>query len=474
MINNLEPPTIYVLESVLQMIKREDKDAVWGFALTADQSTLYSTGRSFLSKWSLSNLSLLLSAYIPERVFRIILSPNEKLLFLGASEATGDILVHSSSTLAKLYSFSAHAASIKALTLIPEHCLLVTGATDHKIKVWGLQPGVFGFEGKEQKQLPFEGSYQPQTAIKTLSDHQDWVWALTPSRKSLKKSQTSVGSDGKGQEAGFLYSGSSDKNLFEWSVPDFVLSRKMSLSEWVMSVLLVNDSIYVGGQSRIFVIDQAKWAVVNAVSVHNGSIWELALGGEDSVLATCSNDRRIQIGPLSNLRERKTLHTHTDQVYAMALVGDLLISGGCDRSLVFRNVSDELKTFKKHTEKTAGGEPVNFPSKVSSPDPEKVSTSFEKHEKQKNDCEFKNEEELHEHLPRKLFFGKNEWVFGVLRGGKLVAGNENIDRPFKFQGVERYVVGFTEDGEVISEGGEVFALDYERKIILRKGKIDLF
>lgn len=423
--------------------------------LNSAQSLLYTTGVSFLSKWDVQTGARLASAHVYERVTRVVLSKDESSLFLGASEDDGALLRYSAATLERLERIPAHSSFVKALVLLPRHDLLVSGSADKRIMVWDAQ----------------------KTArLKTLTNHEDWVWAFAHT---------------KAEDA--FFSGSSDRSVIEYSVPDFAVVGKVSLPEWVMSLTFAPDeqTLFAGGQSSVFLINRKLRAVVSSFKVHDGSIWNIIVDAPRNALITSSNDKTVAITSLDSPTVQFHYAHHTDQIYALQQVGDQLVSASCDKRISFFSSKQGYEFIEARLRKkgllpgSRSISPVNKSDTetVGSPPSEQATSTSEVAESKtetmesgkKSEEPAAREEEIEEFIEiKKLFFG-NDWVFGCVRLGKLIPKNQiNADQPFSFKGVEHNILEFTPEGQLVSESGDIFELNYADKTIVKKGKVDLF
>lgn len=425
------------------MRQLNDRNSVWGMTLNSSGSLLYTTGVSFLSKWDVQRGALIASAPVSERVTRLVLSVDEKSLILGASEQEGLLLRYDADTLELLEKIPAHSSFVKALLVLPRQDLLVSGSADSRVMVW---------HGSELRRL------------KTLSHHASWVWALAHTR-----------------EENALFSGSSDRSIIEYSVPDFEKKKDLSLPEWVMSLTLAPDeqTLFAGGQTSVFVIDRHHLTLTTSFPVHKSSIWEIIVDSQNNALITCSNDHSLAITSLDQPHVQVSHTLHDDQVYALRRVGDLLISAACDKRIVilplessFRTLNQKLKAVKDISEPKK----LRPETQISQ---ETLETPIGSNAVQESRTHQESAEEAEEFLDdiveiQKKAFGKN-WVFGPWRNGRLVTSLRLFeDLSLSYEGAPRDVVSVTEEGFLMTDGGELFQLDYENGQINLQGRVELF
>lgn len=75
---------------------------------------------------------------------------------------------------------------------------------------------------------------------------------------------------------------------------------------------------------------------------------------------------------------------------------------------------------------------------------------------------------------QKIALDEENWVFGVFREGRLMNSLPAVEPVVFFKGVERYVVAIEEGGEMVTESGEVFKADLEKKLLRLVQKKEIF
>lgn len=463
------------------MNQLSERHAVWGMVVSSSGSTLFATGACFLSKWDLSTGVRLGSAYVRERVAKIVLSSDEKTLYLGASEQNGVLLWYSASTLERLDAVKAHSNFIKALVLLPKSNLLISGSADRNMIFWDAKT--------LEKQL-------------TLSKHRDWVWTI-----AFDRSESTI------------FSGGSDRELLEHSLPRGETVKRIVMPEWVMSVALSPDeeTLFVGGQKKLFLVERKNGKILKNFAAHSQPIFSTFFEKKNNAIVSCSGDGNVSLSLVDNLQEQVIVSQHSDQVYSVLVVGDTIISAGCDKKIIFASLSSAVSSAKsrkkvqEEVQKNPAGaenlpelqEPMRRghpPGLKDLPEP-KTPAGFEeparlddscieaplritcllRPESTPDSCAFLDSNdrttisEANSQAKKKRKQFGSDWVSGIFREGKFVThGSENLEMPLFFRGAERLIIGFRPDGLIQTDSGETFEINYELEKLELKGKEDLF
>lgn len=194
---------------------------------------------------------------------------------------------------------SGHQDGIWAVAISPSGHILVSASWDKKIKVWNLATG----------QL-----------LRTLSGHTDAVWSLA------------ISEDGK-----TLVSGSSDNTLKIWNVPTGKLIRTLiGHSYWVAAVAIAPDGeTLVSGSSdkTIKLWNLTSGTLIRTLNAHSYPVTSVRITSDGKTLVSGSGDKTIKRWNLVTGELQSTLTGHSTSVTCLAISpdGKTLVSGDLER-----------------------------------------------------------------------------------------------------------------------------------------------
>jgi WD40 repeat protein len=161
----------------------------------------------------------------------------------------------------------------------------------------------------------------------TLVGHTSTVWALGVSAKN-----TGMGKD-KNRDKYILASGSSDKTVRLWDMPDGKCSRTLiGHTDSVHSLIFLQSGKLASGSrdGTVRVWDTRRGELMQTLSGHSHNVYSLAVL-TDGRLVSCCFDNMIRVWDTENGKCVSTLAGHTQYVTSLAVLpSDKLASGSYD------------------------------------------------------------------------------------------------------------------------------------------------
>lgn len=244
-----------------------------------------------------------------DKVLAVAIAPNQRLAISASFDRT--IKVWDISTAASTdrfdrrskveYTLIGHSAAVRALAVTPDGRHLVSGSSDHTIKIWDLQ----------NRQIE-----------RTLIGHESGVWSL------------SVTTDGQR-----LVSASDDHTLRIWNLAtgreEFVLVGH-GASIW--SVAVTADGRYAISASNdrtLRVWDLANGREIRSITGHVDRVRAVAVAADGGFAISASNDRTLKLWDITSGELIRTLIGHSGWVNSVVLTtnGRRAFSAANDRTL---------------------------------------------------------------------------------------------------------------------------------------------
>jgi uncharacterized delta-60 repeat protein len=241
--------------------------------------------------------------------------------FLGAGATAGAVL--GALTAACAPEDETRTRDAKGSDIVLGECGWRTAHQDH-VQVFAVSPdGKLLASGSSDKTIKLWDL--PEGALrKTLEGHESSVDALA------------IGPDGK-----LLASGSSDNTIKLWGLPEGALRRTLEPHKYTITALAISPDgkLLASGSSdntvKLWGLPQG--ALRKTLKGHKGTVRALAISADGKLLASGSNDNTINLWSLSEGALRKTLDGHKGSVTALAISrdGELLVSGSNDNNIKF-------------------------------------------------------------------------------------------------------------------------------------------
>ncbi len=155
-----------------------------------------------------------------------------------------------------------------------------------------------------------------------------------------------------------LASGSDDKTIKLWSIPDgFLLKTLEGHTSWIHSVCMSPEGkmLASGGYDNIIRL----WSIPDGVLLktiegHNQSVYSIAFSLDGKMLASGSDDKAIKLWSIPDGVLLKTLAGHNQSVSSVAFSpdGKILASGSYDKTIKLWSIpnGDLLKTLEGHNQ----------------------------------------------------------------------------------------------------------------------------
>jgi WD40 repeat protein/serine/threonine protein kinase len=266
------------------------------------------------------------------QISSLCLSADGRFVLSGSTDRT--LKLWKMATKSCIRTFKEHKNAITSVSLSLDGCYAISaGGYDRNLKLWEVKTGEClrtfrGYSGNKAVFVDHEGQGVTVTSVCLSADG---TWAL---------------------------SGSNNKTIVIWEVPEGVLVNKLEGHEdEVTSICLSADSLLAlsgGDDSMVKLWDVTTGECLRIFAGHKDRVNSVCLSVDNRVALSVSRDRTLKIWAIDTGNCVRTLSGHTDGVtsVSLSLDGRYALSGSIDKAMKLWDVRTGqcLRTFEGHTE----------------------------------------------------------------------------------------------------------------------------
>ncbi|KAI9331833.1 WD40-repeat-containing domain protein [Obelidium mucronatum] len=253
-----------------------------------------------------------------------------------------------------------HASEVKAVAVSHNGQIVVSGSSDHTVKLWSVWTGecIKTFRGHSNRVTSAAISADGQTVVSGSIDKTVKVWSVHTG-ESVKNLvghlgwvlSAAISSDGER-----VVSGSIDKTVKVWSIPTGKCVNLVGHLSWVFAVAISSDgkTVVSGSDDKTVKLWSADSGnCVNTLVGHSSSVTSVAISSDGATVVSGSIDKSIKLWLLATGKCIKTFEVHSSWVFSVAisLDGQTVVSGSYDGHVRQWSVRTEkcIKTLVGHS-----------------------------------------------------------------------------------------------------------------------------
>jgi len=249
-----------------------------------------------------------------------------------------------------------HIGIINSLDFIDVGNLLLSGSSDHNIKIWDVKSGSLIRTFSEHITVTRDAKFTPdgKSVISAENNYLVYWRSATDGqigRLPMYGHTSSVLSVDMSSDMQLIVSGSSDKTIKIWDAQTGDMLN--SIEAHVRSVFQVefnpmnNQIASCSSDSTIKIWDSESAELINALDENDTKVNAISYHPSGNYLASCGSNSLIYIWDLSTLKKFRTLEGHSGTVNTVKFSkdGNTIISGGADdKVIVWRNVFSSISS----------------------------------------------------------------------------------------------------------------------------------